>query len=122
MNNTFLWHDYETFGRDSARERPVQFASIRTDEQLHEIDDGTMIYCRQSPDYLPDPESCMVHGVLPQTANQNGLSEFEFAKTIHQLMSQPGTCVAGFNNIRFDLEIYTTHIHANGKTATAAGT
>ena len=40
MSETFLWHDYETFGRDPARERPVQFASIRTDENLEEIEDG----------------------------------------------------------------------------------
>ena len=84
---TIFWHDYETFGRDPARERPVQFAAIRTDENLQEIEDGTMIYCRQSPDYLPDPESCMVHGVLPQTANDKGLCEWEFATAIHRLMS-----------------------------------
>ena len=101
---TFLWHDYETFGRDASRERPVQFAAIRTDHALQEIDDRTMIYCRQTPDYLPDPESCVVHGVLPQTANENGLSEWEFAKEIHSLMAQPGTCTLGYNNIRFDDE------------------
>ena len=27
---TFFWHDYETFGADSRRDRPVQFAGIRT--------------------------------------------------------------------------------------------
>ncbi len=104
MSRTFLWHDYETFGRDPARERPVQFAAIRTDENLQEIEDGTMIYCRQSPDYLPDPESCMVHGVLPQTANDKGLCEWEFATAIHRLMSTPATCTVGYNNIRFDDE------------------
>lgn len=104
MPNTFLWHDYETFGRDPARERPVQFASIRTDENLEEIEDGTMIYCRQSPDYLPDPGSCAVHGVLPQTANKKGLSEWKFANTIHQLMATPATCTVGYNSIRFDDE------------------
>ena len=104
MSKTFLWHDYETFGRDPARDRPVQFASIRTDENLDEIEDGTMIYCRQSPDYLPDPGSCSVHGVLPQAANKNGLNEWEFAHTIHELMAAPETCTVGFNSIRFDDE------------------
>ena len=101
---SFLWHDYETFGRDPTRERPVQFAAIRTDENLEEVDDGTMIYCRQTPDYLPDPESCLVHGVLPQLANEKGMGEWEFATTIHQLMMTPGTCTVGYNNIRFDDE------------------
>jgi len=104
MPKTFLWHDYETFGRDPSRERPVQFASIRTDENLNEIEDGTMIYCRQTPDYLPDPGSCIVHGVLPQTANKKGLSEWEFANTVHGLMATPETCTVGFNSIRFDDE------------------
>jgi exodeoxyribonuclease-1 len=103
LPDSFLWHDYETFGRDPARERPVQFAAIRTDTDLNPLDE-LMIYCRQTADYLPDPESCLVHGVLPQTANENGLSEHEFATAIHQQMSHPGTCVAGYNNIRFDDE------------------
>lgn len=104
MPRTFLWHDYETFGRDPARERPVQFAAIRTDENLEEIDSGIMIYCRQSPDYLPDPGSCAVHGVIPQLANEKGLSEWEFANAVHNLMSVPETCTVGFNSIRFDDE------------------
>ncbi len=101
---SFLWHDYETFGRDPARERPAQFAAIRTDTNLEPTGDATMIYCRQSADYLPDPESCLVHGVLPQTANEKGLSEWEFANAINTLMAQPGTCTVGYNNIRFDDE------------------
>ncbi len=31
MSKTFYWHDYETFGTDPARDRPVQFAGLRTD-------------------------------------------------------------------------------------------
>jgi len=100
---TFLWHDYETFGRDPARERPVQFAAIRTDSELNQLDE-LMIYCRQTADYLPDPESCLVHGVLPQTANEKGLCEHDFATVVQQQMSQPASCVAGYNNIRFDDE------------------
>ena len=29
--HTFLWHDYETFGANTRRDRPAQFAAIRTD-------------------------------------------------------------------------------------------
>lgn len=104
ISETFLWHDYETFGRDPARERPVQFAAIRTDQNLEEIDERTMIYCRQTADYLPDPGSCLVHRVLPQTANELGLNELDFATNIHGLMSVSGTCTAGYNSIRFDDE------------------
>ena len=34
---TFLWHDYETFGANPRRDRPAQFAAIRTDAELNEI-------------------------------------------------------------------------------------
>ena len=36
---TFLWHDYETFGAVARRDRPAQFAAIRTDAELNEIGD-----------------------------------------------------------------------------------
>ncbi|MEM7260178.1 MAG: exodeoxyribonuclease I, partial [Pseudomonadota bacterium] len=101
---SFLWHDYETFGRDPARERPAQFAAIRTNTDLDIIEDPFMMYCTQAPDYLPDPESCMVHGVLPQVANREGKPEWDFAHSINRMMSLPGTCTAGYNNIRFDDE------------------
>jgi oligoribonuclease (3'-5' exoribonuclease) len=33
--NSFYWHDYETFGVDPQRDRAVQFAGIRTDFDGH---------------------------------------------------------------------------------------
>ena len=63
---SFFWHDYETFGRVPRRDRPAQFAGIRTDAELREIDAPVMHYCRPAPDYLPDPESCLLTGILPQ--------------------------------------------------------
>ena len=34
----FLFHDYETFGTSPSLDRPSQFAAIRTDADLNEID------------------------------------------------------------------------------------
>jgi beta-ketodecanoyl-[acyl-carrier-protein] synthase len=31
LSNSFFWHDYETFGRVPRRDRPAQFAGLRTD-------------------------------------------------------------------------------------------
>ncbi|MDO8375517.1 MAG: exonuclease domain-containing protein, partial [Polaromonas sp.] len=42
--HTFLWHDYETFGLNTRRDRPAQFAGIRTDAELNEIGEPLMIY------------------------------------------------------------------------------
>ena len=37
---TFFWHDYETFGADPRRDRPAQFAGIRTDADLDHGNSG----------------------------------------------------------------------------------
>lgn len=102
--NTFLFHDYETFGIDPARDRPAQFAGIRTDADFNICGEPVVIYCQMSPDYLPAPEACLITGITPQIANQNGICEADFFRTIHQQFSQPATCVLGYNNIRFDDE------------------
>jgi len=64
-----------------------------------------MFYCSPPPDYLPQPEACLVTGITPQKAQRDGLCEAEFTARIHNLFSQPNTCVAGYNSIRFDDEV-----------------
>ncbi|WP_353233906.1 exodeoxyribonuclease I [Diaphorobacter ruginosibacter] len=103
--HTFLWHDYETFGTDTRRDRPAQFAAIRTDAELNEIGDPLMLYCRPANDYLPDPVSCLITGITPQLCLEKGLPESEFAARIEAEMAQPATIGVGYNTIRFDDEI-----------------
>jgi exodeoxyribonuclease I len=103
--HTFLWHDYETFGANTRRDRPAQFAGIRTDADLNEIGEPLMIYCRPAPDYLPDPESCLITGITPQLCLERGVPEHEFAARIEAELARPGTIGVGYNTIRFDDEI-----------------
>jgi exodeoxyribonuclease I len=107
--HSFYWHDYETFGRFPRRDRPSQFAGIRTDADLNEIGTPLMHYCRPAPDYLPDPEACLLTGILPQTCLEQGLPEPEFAAAIEHELAQPGTVGVGYNSIRFDDEV-TRHL------------
>jgi len=102
---TLLWHDYETWGISPKFDKPSQFAGIRTDLDLNIIGEPEMFYCQPPVDYLPHPEACLVTGITPQKAQQEGLSEAEFANRINSLFSTPNTCVAGYNNIRFDDEV-----------------
>ena len=102
---SFFWHDYETFGRVPRRDRPAQFAGIRTDAELNEIDAPVMHYCRPAPDFLPDPESCLLTGILPQTCLAQGLPEHAFADAIERELARPGTIGVGYNSIRFDDEV-----------------
>ena len=106
---SFFWHDYETFGRVPRRDRPAQFAGIRTDADLNEIGKPAMHYCRPSPDTLPDPESCLLTGIVPQTCLEKGLPEHAFAAEIEGALAQPGTVGVGYNTIRFDDEV-TRHL------------
>jgi exodeoxyribonuclease-1 len=107
--NSIFWHDYETFGSDPRRDRPCQFAGIRTDLDLHVIDEPVEFFCKPAPDFLPDPGSVAVTGISPQEALRKGLPEAEFCARILQQFLEPGTCVAGYNSIRFDDEL-TRHL------------
>lgn len=106
---SFLWHDYETFGRLPRRDRPSQFAGIRTDAQLNEVGAPIMALCKPAPDFLPDPESCLLTGILPQQALEHGLPEHAFAALIERALAQPCTVGVGYNSIRFDDEV-TRHL------------
>ena len=102
---SFFWHDYETFGRAPRRDRPAQFAGVRTDADLNEIDAPVMHHCQPAPDFLPDPEACLLTGILPQTCLELGLPEHAFADIVEQQLAQPGTVGVGYNSIRFDDEV-----------------
>lgn len=102
---TFLWHDYETFGTNVRRDRPAQFAALRTDEQLNEISAPIMLYCQPANDFLPDPQACLITGITPQLCLKKGIPEYQFAAQIEQTLSLPGTIGVGYNTIRFDDEI-----------------
>ena len=104
-NVTFLWHDYETFGVNPRRDRPAQFAAIRTDAELHEVGAPIMLYCQPANDFLPEPEACLITGITPQLCLERGLPEREFAAAIERELSQPGTVGVGYNTIRFDDEV-----------------
>src|SRR3954447_563658 len=102
---TFLWHDYETFGAQPRRDRPAQFAAIRTDAELNEIGEPIMCYCKPAPDFVPDPQSCLITGITPQLCLERGIPEHQFAATIERELAATGTIGVGYNTIRFDDEI-----------------
>ena len=106
---SFFWHDYETFGRDPRLDRPAQFAGIRTDLDLNEVGEPVMLYCKPAPDYLPDPEACLLTGILPLECLAKGLPEYRFADAVLAELGASGTIGVGYNSIRFDDEV-TRHL------------
>ena len=111
--NTLYWHDYETFGVDPQRDRPVQFAGVRTDEDLNIIGEPLNIMARPAPDTLPHPMSSIITGITPQQALEQGMPEAEFIACILDELSQPGTCGVGYNSLRFDDEVTRNTLYRN---------
>ena len=102
---SFFWHDYETFGVVPRRDRPAQFAGVRTDAELNEIGEPVMLHCQPAADSLPDPESCLLTGITPQHCLEQGVPELAFAAAIETQLAKPGTVGVGYNSIRFDDEV-----------------
>ncbi|MEQ5618202.1 exodeoxyribonuclease I [Providencia rettgeri] len=110
---SFFIHDYETFGKRPALDRPAQFAGVRTDLDFNIIEEPEVFYCAPADDYLPQPEAVMITGITPQVALSQGINEAEFAKRIHAAFSVPNTCIMGYNNIRFDDEVTRNIFYRN---------
>jgi len=113
IQNTLYWHDYETTGLDPARDRPVQFGGIRTDEDLNIIGEPLNIMARPGMDTLPHPMSCLITGITPKQALEQGLPEAGFIARILAELSQPGTCGVGYNSLRFDDEVTRNTLYRN---------
>lgn len=111
--NSIYWYDFETFGKDPRRNRASQFAGIRTDEELNIISEPLVFYCKPADDFLPEPMACWITGISPQKALAEGVCEAEFIKCIEREFSVPGTCVAGYNSIRFDDELSRQLLYRN---------
>lgn len=113
MKPTFYWHDYETWGVDPSIDRPSQFAGVRTDMDLNIIEEPLVAYCQPPPDIWPSLQACLITGITPQHAMEQGEPEFSFIQRIHHALSQPGTCGVGYNSIRFDDEVTRYTLYRN---------
>jgi exodeoxyribonuclease-1 len=68
--NTLLVFDFETTGTDPVRDRPVQFACVRTGLDLEIVGQPTTLHCQPTPDHLPDPEAALLNGITPSSASR----------------------------------------------------
>jgi exodeoxyribonuclease-1 len=113
MTNSLFWYDYETTGTNPQKDRPLQFAGVRTDLNFNIIDEPISIFCKLSLDTLPHPEACLITKITPQAANEKGVNEAEFVRQIYEQLSQPNTCTLGYNSIRFDDEMTRHSFYRN---------
>ena len=113
MPDTFYWYDLETSGTEPRWDRIVQFAGLRTDTDLNELGDEYCTYIRLPDDVLPDAGAALVTGITPQLSRQQGISEWQALRRINRLFCEPNTCVAGYNNLRFDDEFVRYGLYRN---------
>jgi exodeoxyribonuclease-1 len=109
MTHSLFWHDYETSGTHPQKDRPLQFAGVRTDLDFNVIDEPISIYCKLALDTLPHPDACLLTGITPTLIEEKGMCEAAFARLIHDQLAQPYTCSLGYNSVRFDDEV-TRHL------------
>ncbi|GAA5009251.1 exodeoxyribonuclease I [Pseudoluteimonas lycopersici] len=104
MTASFLFYDLETFGTDPRRSRIAQFAAIRTNEALDEVEEPISFFVKPADDLLPAPVATLITGIAPQDALRDGMNEAAAFARINDEMARPGTCSAGYNSLRFDDE------------------
>ncbi|MET0655809.1 MAG: exodeoxyribonuclease I [Pseudoxanthomonas sp.] len=104
MAASFLFYDLETFGRDPRRTRIAQFAAVRTDSELHIVEEPLSFFVKPADDLLPSPTATLITGITPQHALREGVGEADAFSRIAEEMSRPETCTLGWNSLRFDDE------------------
>lgn len=102
MVKTFLFYDLETTGINKCFDQIIQFAAIRTDEELNEIRRYEFLI-KLNPDTVPMPEASITHHISIEKAN-TGLFEYEAIKKIHGIFNTPETISLGYNTLSFDDE------------------
>ena len=113
MADSFYWYDLETTGVDPKWDRIVQFAGFRTDATLQPIGEPYCTYVTLPEDVLPNPDASLVTRITPKLLAEKGIKECSALKAINAIFSQPGTCVAGFNSLRFDDEFMRYGLYRN---------
>ncbi|MGD8293085.1 MAG: exonuclease domain-containing protein [Desulfobacterales bacterium] len=111
MTKSYLFYDIETTGLSKAFDQVLQFAAIRTDRGLNEIDRHT-VSVKLRPDVVPSPAAMLTNRIsVPEFSK--GLCEYEAVAQIHRLMNQPGTTSIGYNTMGFDDEFMRFSFHRN---------
>ena len=110
---TLFWYDLETTGVHSVHDRALQFAGQRTDGSLNPVGAPVQLFCMPAADTVPDPDALLITGIRLGDLAAKGLKEADFARELLRHLARPETCVAGYNNIRFDDEFVRQLLYRN---------
>lgn len=97
---TYLFYDIETSGLNHCFDQILQFAAIRTDEQLLPLEQYNL-RIRLLPDVVPSPGALTTCRVSVDDI-QAGYDEYTALRQIHTWLNAPGTTSLGYNTLHFD--------------------
>jgi len=103
---SLIFYDTETTGTETFFDQILQFAAIKTDEELNEID-RFEIRCRLLPHVVPAPGAISVNGVkVSQLTDPSYPSHYEMVRAISaKLLSWSPALFVGWNSIKFDEDL-----------------
>lgn len=99
----FVFYDTETTGTNTSFDQILQFAAIKTDHELSELE-RFEIRCRLLPDIVPSPGAVLITGVGPSRFTDSALpSHYEMVRTIKAKLDEWTPAVfLGHNSLSFD--------------------
>ena len=102
----YVFFDTETSGLDTRFDQIIQFAAIRTDEELNERD-RLNLRCRLQPHIIPSPVALAVNGVSVDRCFDKALpTHYEMISEVRdRLLEWSPSVFVGWNSIRFDEEL-----------------
>ena len=99
----YVFYDTETTGTETTFDQILQFAAIRTDDDLNELERFNT-RCRLLPHIIPSPIALCVNHVTPAMLTDSALpSHYAMIREIRDtlLAWSPATFI-GFNSLSFD--------------------
>jgi exodeoxyribonuclease-1 len=103
---SLVFYDTETTGIEKFFDQILQFAAIRTNEELKEVDTFA-VRCRLLPHIVPAPDAMRVTGVTAsQLTDVACPSHYEMVRRVEaRLTSWSPALFLGWNSIKFDEEL-----------------
>ena len=125
---SFVFYDTETTGTHTAFDQILQFAAIRTDPELRELE-RFEIRCRLLPHVVPSPKALLTNGIDVKRLTDPALpSHYEMVRAIKaKLEAWSPAIFVGHNSMRFDEHLlrqafyqtlhppYLTNTNGNGR-------
>ncbi len=111
FKQSYLFYDIETTGLNPCFDQVLQFAAIRTDLELRELE-RYEIQVKLNPDVIPAPAAIITHRI-GITKSLTGVSEIDAMQQIHRLLNTTGTISMGYNTLGFDDEFLRFSFYRN---------